>query len=233
MTCVWCAAKTVSKNGRDRRQAQVYRCQSCRRSFTERTQTPFSGYQFPADVIALAVRWYLRYRLSYADTAEWLAEQGISVDPSTIYEWVHRFTPLYQDAARRYRYPVGRVWSVDELRHEVACVAVETTKGGLNRACCRPSPTGACGRSNPAVREPSGQCSLARPSGGHTVRDDRDCQHRGGRELGVMVGLTQVNRCKRRHEQQAKGAERLGPKGMWAGVGAFISPAADTASTGV
>jgi IS6 family transposase len=37
-------------------------------------------------VIALAVRWYLRYRLSYADMAEWLAECGITVDPSTIYD---------------------------------------------------------------------------------------------------------------------------------------------------
>jgi hypothetical protein len=179
------------------------------------------------------VRWYLWLRVPYADVAVLLAERGIHVDRSTIYDWVQRFAPLYMNAARRRRHPVGRRWSVDELRHEVACVAVETTKGGLNRACCRPSPTGACGRSNPAVREPSGQCSLARTSGGHTVRDDRDCQHHGGQELGVMVGLTQVNRCKRRHEQQAKGAERLGPKGMWAGVGAFISPAADTATTGV
>ena len=75
---------------------------------------PFSGYRFPPDVIALAVRYYLRYRLSYGDLAEWLAERGVHVDRSTLCDWVQHFTPLYQDAARPYRRRVGRVWSVDE-----------------------------------------------------------------------------------------------------------------------
>lgn len=120
MTCPWCAAEEVCKNGRDRRGGQVYRCQRCRRSVTPRTGTPFAGHQFPADIIALAVKWYLRYRLSYADTAEILLERGICVDPSTIYDWVQCFTPLYQEAARRYRYPVGRTLSVDETYIRVA-----------------------------------------------------------------------------------------------------------------
>jgi len=54
-------------------------------SFTIRKS--LSGYRFPDDVIALAVRWYLRYRLPYADLAELLAERGILVDPSTIFDW--------------------------------------------------------------------------------------------------------------------------------------------------
>jgi transposase-like protein len=114
MACQWCSAETVCKNGRDRRGEQVYRCQHCRRCFTQRTGTPFSGFQFPTEIIALAVKWYLRYRLSYADVAEWLVERGVCVDPSTIYDWVQRFTPLDQEAARHYRYPMGRTWSVDE-----------------------------------------------------------------------------------------------------------------------
>ncbi|MBA3947983.1 MAG: IS6 family transposase [Herpetosiphonaceae bacterium] len=40
---------------------------------------------FPPEIIALAVRWYLRYRLSYADIAELLAERGVQVHRSTIY----------------------------------------------------------------------------------------------------------------------------------------------------
>jgi transposase-like protein len=39
-------------------------------------------------VIALAVRWYLRCRLSYADLAELLAERGLHVDASTLYDWL-------------------------------------------------------------------------------------------------------------------------------------------------
>jgi transposase-like protein len=35
-------------------------------------------------VIALSIRWYVRYRLSYADVVEWLAERAIMVDRSTV-----------------------------------------------------------------------------------------------------------------------------------------------------
>ncbi len=35
---------------------------------------PFAGYRFPPEVILLAVRWYLRYGLSYRDLEELLAE---------------------------------------------------------------------------------------------------------------------------------------------------------------
>jgi transposase-like protein len=45
-------------------------------------------------VIVLAVRWYLRFGLSYRDVEELLAERGIQVDHVTIYRWVQRFTPL-------------------------------------------------------------------------------------------------------------------------------------------
>jgi transposase-like protein len=65
-------------------------------------------------VISLSVRWYVRFRLSYADVAEWLAERGLTVDRSTIYRWVQRFLPLFGEAARAYRRPVGEHWQVDE-----------------------------------------------------------------------------------------------------------------------
>ena len=58
--------------------------------------------------------WYVRYRLSYADVVEWFAERGLVIDRSTIYRWVQRFLPLFGDAARAYRRPVGEKWRVDE-----------------------------------------------------------------------------------------------------------------------
>lgn len=112
--CPHCEKQSILKNGRDRRGAQVYRCTDCCRSFTALTGTPFSGHSFPPTVIGLAVRWYLRFRLSYADVVEWLAERGITVDPSTVFDWVQKFAPLYQDAAKAYRHRVGLRWSVDE-----------------------------------------------------------------------------------------------------------------------
>jgi len=59
----------------------------------------FAGFRFPPEVILLAVRWYLRFGLSYRDLEELLAERGIEVDHVTLYRWVQRFTPLLVDAA--------------------------------------------------------------------------------------------------------------------------------------
>ena len=58
-----------------------------------RTASVFAGFRFPPAVISLAVRWYLRYGLSYRDVEELLAERGITVDHVTVYRWVQRFTP--------------------------------------------------------------------------------------------------------------------------------------------
>ena len=55
----------------------------------------FAGFRFPREVISVAVRWYLRYGLSYRDVEELLAERGITVDHVTVYRWVQRFTPEF------------------------------------------------------------------------------------------------------------------------------------------
>jgi Transposase and inactivated derivatives len=63
----------------------------------------FKGFRFPPEIIVLAVRWYLRYGLSYRDLEELLAERGIEVDHVTVFRWVQCFTPLLRDRARRSR----------------------------------------------------------------------------------------------------------------------------------
>jgi transposase-like protein len=65
-------------------------------------------------VIAVAVRWYLRYGLSYRDVEELLAERGVIVDHVTVYRWVQRFTPEFVEAARPARRSPGDRWFVDE-----------------------------------------------------------------------------------------------------------------------
>jgi transposase-like protein len=57
-----------------------------------RAASVFAGSRFPPAVISVAVRWYLRYGLSYRDVEELLAERGITVDHVTAYRWVQRFT---------------------------------------------------------------------------------------------------------------------------------------------
>ena len=80
----------------------------------------FAGFRFPREVIAVAVRWYLRYGLSYRDVEELLAERGVTVDHVTIYRWVQRFTPEFIEAARMCRHAPGDRWLADETYVKVA-----------------------------------------------------------------------------------------------------------------
>ena len=68
----------------------------------------------------LAVRWYLRYGLSYRDVEELLAERGVQVDHVTSDRWVRRFTPILAEAARCARHAIGWRWQVDETYVKVA-----------------------------------------------------------------------------------------------------------------
>jgi transposase-like protein len=84
MPCVRCGNEATRRDGQTQLGGQRWRCTACHRRFTARSATAFSHHSFPNDVIALAVRWYVQYRLSYADVVEWLAERGVVVDRSTV-----------------------------------------------------------------------------------------------------------------------------------------------------
>jgi hypothetical protein len=83
-------------------------------------RSAFAGFCFPPEVIVLAVRWYVRFGLSYRDVEELLAERGIEVDHVTVYRWVQWFTLRLADAARPCRHAVGDRWHVDETYVKVA-----------------------------------------------------------------------------------------------------------------
>ena len=92
----------------------------CSRSSSSASCSAFRGFRYPPEVIILAVRWYLRYCLSYRDVEELLVERGVEVDHVTVFRWVQRFTPLLVDAARPCRHSVGNRWFVDETYVKVA-----------------------------------------------------------------------------------------------------------------
>jgi IS6 family transposase len=71
-------------------------------------RSAFAGFRFPAEVTVLAVRWYLRYGISYRDVEELLAERGIELDHVMVYRCVQRFTPLLADAGLPRRRGPGR-----------------------------------------------------------------------------------------------------------------------------
>ncbi len=66
-------------------------------------------------VIVVAVRWYLRYGLSYRDVEEMLAERGIEVSYETIRCWTIKFGPqIARNLKRRRPCPSPR-WHLDEM----------------------------------------------------------------------------------------------------------------------
>jgi hypothetical protein len=66
------------------------------------------GLRHAPEDIMVAVRWFLRYGLSYRDVEELWAERGVEVDHVTVYLWVQRFTPLLIDAVlHRGHYELG------------------------------------------------------------------------------------------------------------------------------
>jgi hypothetical protein len=60
------------------------------------------------------VRWYLRYKLSFLDLVEMMAEQGLHLAHTTIMRWVQRYVPEFEKHWARYMRPNGRSWRVDE-----------------------------------------------------------------------------------------------------------------------
>jgi putative transposase len=75
----------------------------------------YRGYRFPREVIAHAVRLYLRFALSYRDVEELLAERGIAVSYETVRRWVAKFGRQYAEELRRRAPTTGRTWHLDEM----------------------------------------------------------------------------------------------------------------------
>ncbi|MDA0797243.1 MAG: IS6 family transposase, partial [Chloroflexi bacterium] len=80
MSCPHCHSNVVSV--RKRRTALGYKtfaCRTCKRSFNERTGSPFNDLQFPTDIVLMAVLWRLRYKLGFRDVAEILLQRGFEI----------------------------------------------------------------------------------------------------------------------------------------------------------
>lgn len=74
----------------------------------------FKWRHFEPHLILGAVRWYLRFSLSYRDVQEPMTERGLEVDHSTIWRWVQRFAPELMQRLRPHLKPTNRSWRVDE-----------------------------------------------------------------------------------------------------------------------
>ena len=69
----------------------------------------FKRRHFDRLIITLCVRWYVRYKLSYRDLVEMMAERGLSMAHTTIMRWVVKFVPVFDTT-----------WKVSEFATEKA-----------------------------------------------------------------------------------------------------------------
>ena len=74
----------------------------------------FEGRHFDHEIIVLCVRWYLRFKLSFRDLVEMMAERNLSMAHTTIMRWVHHYAPEFERRWNRFARPVGPSWRVDE-----------------------------------------------------------------------------------------------------------------------
>jgi IS6 family transposase len=74
----------------------------------------FKWRHFQADIILCAVRWYLRYALSYRDVEELLRERGVWVDHTTVFRWVQRYAPELDKRCRPSLRATNDSYHVDE-----------------------------------------------------------------------------------------------------------------------
>jgi transposase-like protein len=65
-------------------------------------------------IIVLAVRWYISYRLRLRDQVEMLADRGLDVHPSTIWPWVQKFISEFEKRWNRLGKPIGASRKTDE-----------------------------------------------------------------------------------------------------------------------
>jgi transposase-like protein len=54
----------------------------------------FSGRHFDREVIIVCVRWYLRFKLSYRDLVEMMAERGLHLAHTTILRFCAGFDAM-------------------------------------------------------------------------------------------------------------------------------------------
>src|SRR5438309_8507082 len=92
-----------------------FQCQSCRRTFHERTGTPFNFLEMSTDIVFQVVLFRLLFKLSLRDLMPLFLIRGYELSHETVRDWEARFAPLLADQVRRRRQGrVGRCWYVDE-----------------------------------------------------------------------------------------------------------------------
>ena len=103
----------------------------------------FEGRHFDREIIVLCVRWYLRFKLSFRDLVEMMAERGLSIAHTTMMRGVRHYALEFERRWNRFAQPTGASWRVDEtyvkIHGEWAYLYRAVDRAG-NAVDFRPSP---------------------------------------------------------------------------------------------
>lgn len=124
MTCAHGASTMTTQRSKTTQLGyRTFFCRNCKRTFNERTGTPFNYLEFPTDIVLLVVLWRVRYKLSLRDLAEMFLERGFEFTHEAVREWEARFAPLVADTLRAKRKGrAGSSWHTDETYIKVGGV---------------------------------------------------------------------------------------------------------------
>jgi putative transposase len=124
MTCPHCSSLKIANRSRlTTHSYKTFHCKNCKRSFNERTGTPFNRSQIQTTTIYKAVLWRLRYKLSLTDLAEMFSVEfeRFYFTRETIRRWQEKFAPLITDELKSGRKGQADMrWKVDETLVKVA-----------------------------------------------------------------------------------------------------------------
>src|SRR6266496_4945839 len=101
MNCPHCtSASTKQQRNKTTLGYRTLRCSACRRTFNERSGTPFNFLEYPTEIVLLVVLWRLRYKLSLRDLAEMFLERGFVFTHEAVRDWETRFAPWLAEHLR-------------------------------------------------------------------------------------------------------------------------------------
>ena len=95
----------------------------------------FACRHFDREVIVLCIRGYLRFKLSYRDLVEMMAERGLSIVHTTIMRWVQRYVPEFERRWNRYSRAVGSSWRAHESPHFHIAPNISTNDSTRSSSC--------------------------------------------------------------------------------------------------
>jgi IS6 family transposase len=76
-------------------------------------KNPFKSWQFTAEIILWAVRWYLQFPISYRDLERMLSDRGVHVDHTTHFRWIQAYAPELDKRIRPHLRTANVSWRVD------------------------------------------------------------------------------------------------------------------------